>query len=78
MLPGAQQTFDAISEGYRLGRFSLLEVLDAQRTQTSAGSQHLRAWSDYHNAVVQVERLIGAPLPVSPRLVPSPLPSPRE
>jgi len=78
VLPGAQQTFDAISEGYRLGRFSLLEVLDAQRTQTSAGSQHLRAWSDYHNAVVQVERLIGAPLPVSPRLVPSPLPSPRE
>lgn len=74
ILPGAQQTFDAISEGYRLGRFSLLDVLDAQRTLTSAGSQHLRALSDYHDAVVQVERLIGAPLPGSP----SPSSSPRE
>lgn len=78
VLPGAQQTFEAISEGYRLGRFSLLEVLDAQRTLTSAGIQHLRALSDYHDAVVRVERLIGAPLPGSPPLVPTPSPSPRE
>lgn len=78
VLPGAQQTFDAISEGYRLGRFSLLDVLDAQRTLTSAGSQHLRALSDYHDAVVQVERLIGAPLPGSPGLVLRPSPSPKE
>ena len=78
VLPGAQQTLDAISEGYRLGRFSLLEVLDAQRTLTSAGSQHLRALSDYHDAVVQVERLIGAPLPGSPGVVLRPSSSPRE
>lgn len=67
VLPGAQQAFDAISEGYRLGRFGLLDVLDAQRTVIAAGSQHLRALSDYHQAVVNVERLIGAPLPGSPR-----------
>lgn len=78
VLPGAQQTLDAISEGYRLGRFSLLDVLDAQRTLTSAGSQHLRALSDYHDAVVQVERLIGAPLPGSPGVVLRPSSSPRE
>lgn len=66
VLPGAQQTFDAISEGYRLGRFGLLDVLDAQRTLITARSQELRALSDYHKAVASVERLIGAPLPGSP------------
>jgi len=63
VLPGAQQTFDAVTEGYRLGRFGFLDVLDAQRTLISAGSQYLRALSDYYKAVATVERLIGAPLP---------------
>ena len=65
--PGAQQTFDAISEGYRLGRFGFLDVLEAQRTLINARGQHLRALAAYHDAVVNVERLIGAPLPSSPR-----------
>ena len=62
-LPGAQQTFDAVTEGYRLGRFGLLDVLDAQRTLIAVGGQYVRALSDYHQAVANVERLIGAPLP---------------
>ena len=69
VLPAAQQTFDAISEGYRLGRFGLLDVLDAQRTMMSARSQHVQAMSDYYHALVNVERLIGAPLPGSPSAV---------
>ncbi len=62
-LPGAQQTFEAVTEGYRLGRFGLLDVLDAQRTLIAVGGQYVRALSDYHQAVASVERLIGAPLP---------------
>lgn len=62
IVPGARETFDAISEGYRLGRFSLLDVLDAQRTLNVATIQSLRAAADYHRAVGEVERLIGAPL----------------
>lgn len=62
VIPGAQETFDAVSEGYRLGKFGYLDVLDAQRTLIAAGSQHLRALSDYQKAVANVERLIGAPL----------------
>lgn len=62
VLPGSQQTFELVSEGYRLGKFGYLDVLDAQRTLIGAGSQYLRAVSDYHKAVADVERLMGAPL----------------
>ncbi|MEO7648556.1 MAG: TolC family protein [Gemmatimonadaceae bacterium] len=62
VLPGSHQTFEAVSEGYRLGKFGYLDVLDAQRTLIAANGQYLRALSDYHKAVADVERLIGAPL----------------
>jgi cobalt-zinc-cadmium efflux system outer membrane protein len=62
VLPGAQQTFAAVSEGYRLGKFGYLDVLDAQRTLISASGQHLRALADYHKAIADVERLTGVPL----------------
>ena len=61
VLPGARSAFTAIEEGYRLGRFGYLEVLDAQRTLVSAEVQHLRAMASVQKAVVQVERLTGVP-----------------
>lgn len=62
VLPGARSAFEAVGEGYRLGKFGYLDVLDAQRTLVGAGGQYLRALSDYHKAAAEVERLIGAPL----------------
>jgi cobalt-zinc-cadmium efflux system outer membrane protein len=62
VLPGAQNAFEAVDEGYRLGRFSLLDVLDSQRTLFEARRQYLRVAEDYHKAVVDVERLIGVRL----------------
>lgn len=62
VLPRSREIFDAASEGYRLGRFAYLDVLDAQRTLIGAGTQYLRAVSEYHKAVADAERLIGAPL----------------
>ncbi|HLG22373.1 MAG TPA: TolC family protein [Candidatus Manganitrophaceae bacterium] len=59
ILPRAQSAFDAVNEGYRLGKFGLLDVLDAQRTFFSSRAQHLRALTDYHQAVAEIERLIG-------------------
>ncbi len=59
VLPGAQSAFDAVSEGYRLGRFGLLDVFDSQRTLFEARHEYLQAATDYHKAVVDVERLIG-------------------
>lgn len=66
VIPGSQQAFEAVSEGYRLGRFGLLDVLESQRTLIANDSQYLRALSDYRRAVADVERLIGEPLAQSP------------
>jgi len=62
VLPGARATFEAVSEGYRLGKFGYLEVLDAQRTLVAASGQYQRALSDFHKAAAEMERLTGAPL----------------
>jgi outer membrane protein, heavy metal efflux system len=62
VLPGARQTFEAVTEGYRLGKFGYIEVLDAQRTMINGGGQYLRALSDYYKAAATIERLTGAPL----------------
>ncbi|MBI5368010.1 MAG: TolC family protein [Planctomycetes bacterium] len=59
VLPAAESAFDAVSDGYRLGKFGLLDVLDSQRALLEVRSQYLRAVTDYHKAVVDVERLIG-------------------
>ena len=62
LLPGAQQTYTTLSQYYAEGRLSYLEVLDAQRTYFGARAQFYRALSDYHSAVIAIERLIGEPL----------------
>ena len=62
VLPGSRQAFEAVSEGYRLGRFGYLDVLDAQRALMTAEGQYLRALTDYHHAVADVEQLTGVPL----------------
>lgn len=62
VLPGAQSAYAAAREGYRLGKFGFLDVLDAQRTLFGAKTQYLLAQADYHKAVAEVERLIGGGL----------------
>ena len=62
VLPGAREVFDTLNAGYREGRFSYLEVLDAQRTLIAARAQRVRALGDYQRAVVTLERLLGEPV----------------
>lgn len=61
ILPGAQSTYDATTKGFELGKFSFLEVLDAQRTFFQAKSQYLRALSETHRAAADIDRLVGTP-----------------
>ena len=62
VLPSAQGTFDAVTEGYRIGKFDFLEMLDAQRTLFDVKGSYIDALAKYHRAVADVERLVGEPL----------------
>lgn len=62
ILPGARLALDAMSRGYALGKFSFLDVLDAQRTLFDGQSQYVRALADAHAARADIGRLVGAPL----------------
>ena len=57
ILPGAKKILDAISEGYRFGKFGLLDVLDSQKTFFQVQSQYLDALANYHNSVADVKHL---------------------
>ncbi|MFQ5605750.1 MAG: TolC family protein, partial [bacterium] len=62
VLPEAQKAYDTINEGYRLGKFGFLDVLDAQRTLFDARSQYLLSLTDYQKAKAELEKLIGQSL----------------
>ncbi len=58
MLPDAENAFKIIKQGNLLGRFTILDVLDAQRTLFDIRSQHLRAITGFQIAKAEIERLI--------------------
>ncbi|MFM7631917.1 MAG: TolC family protein [Betaproteobacteria bacterium] len=59
VLPGARSTYEAATIGFENGKFSFLEVLDAQRTLIAAKSQYLIALANVHRAQAELESLIG-------------------
>lgn len=65
ILPGAQSAYDAATKGFAFGKFSFLDVLDAQRTLLQAKTQYLRALSDIHHAAAEIDLLLGDVSPVA-------------
>ena len=64
VLPGARESAAGLREGFQSGRYSYLEVLDAQRTLAGAHAQHLEALADYHKALAVIEALtVETPFP---------------
>lgn len=57
ILPSADKAFRLAREGYGLGRFPYLEVLDAQRSLFGVKQQQIEAIREFHTAKAQVERL---------------------
>jgi cobalt-zinc-cadmium efflux system outer membrane protein len=57
-LLGAQSAYDAVSEGYRLGKFRYLDVLDAGKTLVETRLRYLEAVTAFHLAKVDLERLL--------------------
>ncbi len=59
VLPGARSAYDAATIGFENGKFSFLEVLDAQRTLFAVKSQYLNALANFHRAQAELEGLLG-------------------
>jgi cobalt-zinc-cadmium efflux system outer membrane protein len=66
VLPGAQSVFEATTKGYELGKFDLLDVLDAQRTLLLSRTQLLRAIAQAHLATAAIDRALGDDTPIDP------------
>ncbi|WP_296650069.1 TolC family protein [Paraburkholderia sp.] len=63
VLPAARSAFDAMSRGYELGKFSFLDVLDAQRTLFEQQSRYVQSLTAVHLAYAELGRLVGTPMP---------------
>jgi len=74
VLPAAQSAFDAAREGYRQGKMTYLDVLDAQQKLFEAKGQYVKALAGYHKAAADLERLIGQSLTAPQPQVSSPKP----
>lgn len=61
VVPAAEQAFGFAREGYQEGRFSFLEVLDAQRTLFEARGQLNDALREFHLRRAEADRLAGGP-----------------
>lgn len=59
VLPGAKAVYDAAAMGFEYGKFSFLEVLDAQRTYFAAKAQYLQVLTQAHQAAAELDRLMG-------------------
>ena len=57
-----KETFESRSEGHRIGKFTSLEVVKAQRTFFDFKREYINTLTEYHRALAKVERLIGQPL----------------
>lgn len=71
VLPGAKSAYEAATIGFENGKFSFLEVLDAQRTFFSAKSQYLNALAALHRAMTDLESILGQSEPVASSPSPS-------
>ncbi len=68
VLPAAQAAYAAATEGFKQGKSRFLDVLDAQRTLFEARGDLVKAQTEYHKALADIERLIGQSIfPVEPR-----------
>ena len=62
VLPGAKSTVDETARGYAAGRFSQLDVLEAQRNYNESRTQYVRALASYQKAQAQIDALTAGPV----------------
>ncbi len=57
-LAGAQNAYDAVNEGYRLGKFRYLDVLDAGKALVEVKQRYVDALTTMNLARAEIERLV--------------------
>lgn len=62
IIPLAEETYDLAEQGYLKGRYSLLEMQDAQRSLIELRKQIVDNAEAFHLYVIEIERLLGSPL----------------
>jgi outer membrane protein, heavy metal efflux system len=62
--PEVRRAYDAVSEGYRRGKFPLMDLLDARRSLAEAEFGYIDALQALWSARVDLERLLGRTLTV--------------
>jgi cobalt-zinc-cadmium efflux system outer membrane protein len=63
ILPRAQSLLQRIEQGYALGASTILDLIDAQETVRTTVNSYNSAIGDYRQAIAQLERAVGGPLP---------------
>ncbi len=61
ILPGAQSAYEAARKGFEFGKFSFLEVLDAQRTWFQAKTQFIQTLTLARQAQADIQNILGMP-----------------
>ena len=62
VLPGAKSAVDQITQGYSDGRFSQLDVLEAQKSYNESRTEYVRALATYQKAQAQIDALTAGPI----------------
>lgn len=57
--PQAQTVVETTTAGYRLGRYSLVELIDAQQALIEVERDSIRAALEFHNNLIEIERATG-------------------
>ena len=59
IIPEAQTAYTIISDGYLNGRFTYLDVVDAQKMWFQSREQYMNALKDYHANLFELDRITG-------------------
>ena len=59
LLTRAESSLKTAESSFKLGHFSLLELLEAQRTFIETRAQYLRVRDDHHKAKIDVIHAVG-------------------
>ncbi|MFH1228508.1 MAG: TolC family protein [Planctomycetota bacterium] len=62
ILPQAEKSLSLISDGYKAGKVTYLEMLDAQRTLAETRQNYTRLLEELNNTAVDIEYLTGKPI----------------